>query len=174
MSDTIEPMSTNGAKRQPGERQDRQDLQALAAELVERATTEGVELIGPGGLLTGLTKTVLETVLETVLDVELTEHLGYDKHDPAGRRSGNSRNGTRPKTVLTELGPVEVDVPRDRAGTFEPVIVKKGQRRLDGIDQIVLSLTARGLRTGVRSARTSPRSTARPSARTPSPGSPTR
>ncbi len=141
MSDTIEPMPTNGAKGQTG---DRQDLQALAAELVERAKTEGVELIGPGGLLTGLTK----TVLETALDVELTEHLGYDKHDPAGRGSGNSRNGTRPKTVLTELGPVEVEVPRDRAGTFEPVIVKKGQRRLDGIDQIVLSLTARGLTTG--------------------------
>jgi putative transposase len=103
LSDTIEPMPTIGAKGQSG---DRQDLQALAAELVERAKTEGVELIGPGGLLTGLTK----TVLETALDVELTEHLGYDKHDPAGRGSGNSRNGTRGKTVLTELGPVEVDV----------------------------------------------------------------
>ena len=148
MSDTIEPMATNGVKRQTGERQDRQDLAALAAELVERAKTEGVELIGPGGLLTGLTK----TVLETALDVELSEHLGYGKHDPAGRGSGNSRNGTRAKTVLTELGPVEVDVPRDRAGTFEPAIVKKGQRRLDGIDQIVLSLTARGLTTGEVSA----------------------
>jgi putative transposase len=140
LSDTIEPMGTNGAN----EARNRRDLQVLAAELVERARTEGVELIGPGGLLTGLTK----TVLETALDVELSEHLGYDKHDPAGRGSGNSRNGTRGKTVLTELGPVEVDVPRDRAGTFEPVIVKKGQRRLDGIDQIVLSLTARGLTTG--------------------------
>ena len=141
MSETIEPMPTNGAKGQTGERQ---DLQALAAELVERAKTEGVELIGPGGLLTGLTK----TVLETALDVELSEHLGYDKHDPVGRGSGNSRNGTRSKRVLTELGPVEVEVPRDRTGTFEPVIVKKGQRRLDGIDQIVLSLTARGLTSG--------------------------
>ena len=148
MSDTIEPMGTNGAKGHTGERQDRQDLQALAQVLVQRARTEGVDLVGPGGLLTGLTK----TVLETALDVELSEHLGYDKHDPAGRGSGNSRNGARSKRVLTELGPLEVDVSRDRAGTFEPVIVKKGQRRLDGIDQIVLSLTARGLTTGEISA----------------------
>jgi putative transposase len=119
LSETIEPMPTNGVKGQTG---NREDLQALAPELVERAKTEGVELIGPGGLLTNLTK----TVLESALDVELTEHLGYDKHDPAGRGSGNSRNGTRSKRLLTELGPVEVDVPRDRAGTFEPVIVKKG------------------------------------------------
>ena len=101
-------------------------------------------MVGPGGLLTGLTKTVLETALEA----EMTEHLGYDKHDPAGRNGGNSRNGTRTKTVLTEIGPVEIEVPRDRDGTFEPVIVRKRQRRLDGIDEIVLSLTARGLTTG--------------------------
>ncbi|MHA6793781.1 IS256 family transposase (plasmid) [Pseudonocardia bannensis] len=122
----------------------RGDQQQLAQELVEQARAEGVELVGPGGLLTGLTKTVLETALQA----ELTEHLGYDKHDPAGRDRGNSRNGTRSKTVLTEVGPVEIDVPRDRDGSFEPVIVRKRQRRLDGIDQIVLSLTARGLTTG--------------------------
>jgi putative transposase len=95
-------------------------------------------------LLTGLTKTVLETALEA----EMSEHLGYDKHDPAGRNGGNSRNGTRTKTVLTEVGPVPIEVPRDRDGSFDPVIVRKRQRRLDGIDQIVLSLTARGLTTG--------------------------
>ena len=120
------------------------DAQKLAAELVEQARAEGVELVGPGGLLTGLTKTVLETALEA----EMSEHLGYDKHDPAGRNRGNSRNGTRTKKVLTEIGPVEVEVPRDRDGSFEPVIVRKRQRRLDGIDAIVLSLTARGLTTG--------------------------
>jgi hypothetical protein len=107
-----------------------------------------VELVGPSGLLTGLTKTVLETALEA----ELSEHLGYDKHGPVGRNRGNSRNGTRTKTVLTAVGPVEIEVPRDRDGTFEPVIVRKRQRRLDGIDQIVLSLTARGLTTGEISA----------------------
>jgi putative transposase len=111
---------------------------------VERARAEGVDLVGPGGLLTGLTKTVLETALEA----EMSEHVGYDKHDPAGRNGQNSRNGTRTKTVLTEVGPVEIEVPRDRDGSFDPVIVRKRQRRLDGIDQIVLSLTARGLTTG--------------------------
>jgi transposase-like protein len=78
----------------------------------------------------------------------MTEHLGYDKHDPAGRGSGNSRNGTRSKTVLTEIGPVDIDVPRDVNSSFDPQIVKKRQRRLTGIDEIVLSLTAKGLTTG--------------------------
>ena len=105
---------------------------------------EGLELVGPGGLLTGLTKTVLETALEA----EMTEHLGYEAHDATGRDGGNSRNGTRTKTVLTEIGPVEIEVPRDRDASFDPVIVRKRQRRLDGIDEIVLSLTARGLTTG--------------------------
>ena len=132
MTETISPMP------------EQIDQQQLAQELVDKARAEGLELVGPGGLLTGLTK----TVLETALDAELSEHLGYDKHNPAGRNGGNSRNGTRTKTVLTEVGPVEIEVPRDRDGSFEPVIVRKRQRRLDGIDQIVLSLTARGLTTG--------------------------
>src|SRR5947207_10623223 len=136
---------------------------------VEQARAEGVELVRPGGLLTGLTKTVLEIALEA----ELSEHLGYDRHDPAGRNGGDSRNGSRAKTVLTALGPVEIDVPRDRDCSFEPVIVRKRQRRLDDIDQIVLSLTARGLTTG-EIARTSTRCTGRRSARTPSAGSPTK
>jgi len=118
----------------------RLDQQHFAQAVVEQARSEGVELICPGGLLTGLTKTVLETALEA----EITEHLGYDKHDPMGRNGGNSRNGTRPKTVLTEIGPVQIEVPRDRDGKFEPGIVRKRQRRLDGVDQIILSLSARG------------------------------
>jgi putative transposase len=132
MTETIESMATPIDQLQ------------LAQQLVEQARAEGVELIGPGGLLTGLTKSVLETALET----EMSEHLGYDKHDAMGRNGANSRNGTRTKTVLTEIGPVEIEVPRDRDGSFEPAIVRKRQRRLDGIDQIVLSLTARGLTTG--------------------------
>ena len=94
-------------------------------------------------------------MLETALNEEMTEHLGYDKHDPAGQGagSGNIRNGTRPKTVLTEApGQVEIDVPRDRAGTFEPQIVRKRQRRLTGVDEMVLSLYAKGLTTGEISA----------------------
>lgn len=76
---------------------------------------------GQGGLLQQLTKRVLESALEG----EITDHLGYEKHDPAGKNNGNSRNGTRAKTVLTDVGPVEVKVPRDTAGSFEPQIVKK-------------------------------------------------
>ena len=111
---------------------------------MEQARAEGVELVGQGGLLTRLTKSVLETALEA----EMTEHLGYDKHDPMGRNGGNSRNGTRTKTVVTEIGPVDIEVPRDRQSSFAPAIVRKRQRRLAGVDEIVLSLTARGLTTG--------------------------
>lgn len=120
------------------------DQKQLAEQLLEQAKEQNIELVGPDGLLGQLTK----SVLETALDAEMSEHLGYEKHDPAGRNSGNSRNGTRAKTVLTEIGPVEIEVPRDTASTFEPQIVKKRQRRLTGVDEIVLSLTARGLTTG--------------------------
>jgi putative transposase len=95
-------------------------------------------------VLTGLTKRVLEAGLEA----ELSEHLGYDKHAPEGRSGENSRNGTRPETVLTEIGPVALDVPRDRDSSFEPQLVKKRQRRLHGVDEMVISLTAKGLTTG--------------------------
>jgi transposase-like protein len=120
----------------------------LAEELVERAREDGVDLVGPGGLLSGLTKNVLETGLEA----EMSEHLGYDKHEPAGRNRANSRNGTRAKKVLTDVGPVDIEVPRDRDGSFEPQLVKKRQRRLSGVDEMVISLTAKGLTTGEVSA----------------------
>jgi putative transposase len=100
-----------------------------------------------------LLKQLTKTVLETALNEEMTEHLGYEKHDPAGAGTGNIRNGTRAKTVLTDAtGQVEIEVPRDRAGTFEPQIVKKRQRRLNGVDEVVLSLYAKGLTTGEISA----------------------
>ena len=117
---------------------------SLAEQLVEQARADGVDLVGPDGLLAGLTKQVLEAGLE----VEMDEHLGYAKHAVEGRNLGNSRNGTRPKTVLTEIGPVEVDVPRDRDSSFDPQTVRKGQRRLDGVDSMVISLIAKGLTTG--------------------------
>jgi len=120
-----------------------------AEELVRRAREQGLSLTGPDGLLKQLTK----TVLETALNEELTEHLGHNKHGRADPETGNIRNGTRPKTVLTEsTGEVQLEVPRDRAGTFEPQIVRKRQRRLTGVDQIVLSLYAKGLTTGEISA----------------------
>lgn len=123
---------------------------AAAAELVRMAKEQGLSLTGPDGLLKQFTK----AVLETALNEEMTEHLGYDKHDaPEERDTGNVRNGTRPKTVLTEAtGHVQIDVPRDREGSFEPQIVKKRQRRLTGVDEIVLSLYAKGLTTGEISA----------------------
>ncbi len=120
----------------------------LADELMVRAQADGVRLTGPGGLLAGLTKRMLEAMLEG----ELTDHVGYAPYDPAGHHSGNSRNGTRPKTVITEIGPVEIAVPRDRAGTFEPTIVPKRQRRLGGVDEMVLPLSAKGLTHGEISA----------------------
>ncbi|MFI7195787.1 IS256 family transposase, partial [Nocardia nova] len=120
------------------------DQKKLAEQLLAQAKEQGVELLGPGGLLNQLTKNVLETALEA----EMTEHVGYEKHDPAGRGTSNSRNGTRSKTVLTEIGPVEIEVPRDTNSSFDPQIVRKRQRRLTGIDEIVLSLTAKGLTTG--------------------------
>lgn len=118
--------------------------QSIAEELVARARSEGIDLVGPGGLLGELTKQILETGLE----VEMDEHLGYTKHDAAGRNGANSRNGTRSKTVITEIGPVDIDVPRDRDSTFEPATVKKRQRRLNGVDSMVISLIAKGLTTG--------------------------
>ncbi len=122
---------------------------AVAHELVRSARARGAALTGPHGLLKALTK----TVLETALDEEMTDHLGYDKHHPAGRGSGNSRNGTRSKTVLTDnVGPLAVEVPRDRDGSFTPVIVEKRQRRLGDVDTVVLSLVAKGLTTGEVSA----------------------
>jgi putative transposase len=123
-------------------------VEDLAVELFERARSEGVNLVGPGGLLAGLTKNVLEAGLEA----ELTEHLGYDPHARAGHHSGNSRNGTRSKMVLTEIGPVQIEVRRDRAGSFEPVIVPKRRRRLNGVDALVCSLSARGMTHGEISA----------------------
>jgi putative transposase len=124
--------------------------QAAAAAMVAEARARGLELTGPDGLLKLFTK----NVLETALNEEITEHLGYEKNraEP-GRPSGNVRNGARPKTVISDAaGEIRIDVPRDRDGTFEPQIVKKRQRRIGDVDEIVLSLYAKGLTTGEISA----------------------
>ncbi|WP_256340514.1 IS256 family transposase [Streptomyces sp. 2231.1] len=112
--------------------------------LVARAQPDGLQLTGEGGLLQQLTKRLLESALEG----EMTDHLGYDRHDPAGKNGGNLRNGKRAKTVVMDVGPVQMEVPRDREGGFEPQIVKKRQRRLTGVDEMVLSLSAKGLTHG--------------------------
>jgi transposase-like protein len=120
---------------------------SVAARLIEQARAEGVSLVGPGSPLAQLTKQVLETALEAELD----EHLGYEHGDRDGKAAGgagNERNGTRAKMVHTELGPVAIDVPRDRDGSFDPVVVRKRQRRMTGVDEMVLSLSAKGLTHG--------------------------
>jgi putative transposase len=124
--------------------------QAAAAAMVAEARARGLELTGPDGLLKLFTK----NVLETALNEEITEHLGFGKsRAEPGRRSANVRNGSRAKTVISDaVGEVRIDVPRDREGTFEPQIVKKRQRRLTDVDEIVLSLYAKGLTTGEISA----------------------
>ncbi len=116
----------------------------LARRLVVQAKADGVSLSGPGGMLGKLTKMALETTLEA----ERTAHLGYEAHDPAGRDGGDSRNGTRTKTVVTEIGLLQVDVPRDRDASVAPRIVAKRQRRLDGVADLVVSLVAKGLTAG--------------------------
>lgn len=127
-----------------GRPQERQAEDQLAAQLVERARTEGLDLTGPDGLLNRVTKQALESALEG----EMEEHLGYAKNDPSGHTGGNSRNGARNKSVLTDVGPVQVEVPRDRDSSFEPKLVAKRQRRLSGVDDLVISLVAKGMTTG--------------------------
>jgi putative transposase len=113
----------------------------LLRQLADEARSKGLKLTGEGGLLTRLTKLVVEASLEGELD----DHLGDGRHDPAGRNGGNSRNGWRWKSLLTEAGPVQIEVPRDRDGSFEPRIVEKLQRRRTGVDDLVISLSAKGL-----------------------------
>jgi putative transposase len=124
--------------------------QVAAAVMVAQAREQGLALTGPDGLLKLFTK----NMLEAALNEEMTEHLGYEKNSAGPDwESANVRNGCRSKTVISDaVGEVEIAVPRDRQGTFSPVIVKKRQRRLGEVDEIVLSLYARGLTTGEISA----------------------
>jgi putative transposase len=114
----------------------------LIDELLAGARTEE-EIAGPGGLLGQLTKRLVERAME----VELTDHLGYEPHQEPPGGAGNTRNGSTSKTLITESGEVRIDTPRDRAGTFEPQIVRKRQRRFEGFDEKILALYARGMST---------------------------
>jgi putative transposase len=114
----------------------------LIDELLAGARTEE-EIVGPGGLLADLTR----RLVERALSAELTDHLGYEPHQEPPGGTGNARNGTTPKTLVTEHGPVPIKAPRDRKGTFEPRLVRKGQRRFQGFDDKILALYARGLST---------------------------
>ena len=113
----------------------------LLDEVMARVDAGDLRLTGEGGFLPAMIKAVLERGLQA----ELTDHLGYEKGDPAGRGSPNSRNGFTPKMVSTEVGDVGLDTPRDRAGAFEPRLVPKGARRIGGLDEMIISLYAGGM-----------------------------
>jgi hypothetical protein len=136
----------------------------LLDPVMEAIDREGLRLTGSGGFLPELVKALLERGLAT----ELTEHLGYEKGDPAGRGSPNSRNGSTPKTVASEIGDVRLDVPRDRMGSFEPRLVPKGSRRC-GLDEMIISLYAGGItvRGNAQAARSAPSCPMKPSPRSP-------
>ena len=109
--------------------------------LLAQVDSEGLELLGRDGVITAITS----RLLNKAMDVELTDELGYERGDPAGRGSGNSRNGTTPKMLLTDAGAVAIRTPRDRNGTFEPKLVPKGERRIEGFNDLVIGLVARGM-----------------------------
>lgn len=141
---STEDVEQVGPGRQAESRRLRRELfdDELVDRLLAAADERGVALTGSGGILPEMIK----AVLERGMSAELSNHLGYEKHDIAGRGSGNSRNGTTPKTVGTEIGEVRLDVPRDRNSTFSSALVPKGARRLGGLEDMIISLYAGGMR----------------------------
>src|SRR3954463_1852716 len=133
--DTRAPRAPRGSvadELSPGLRDRLSD--GLVDELLAGARTEE-EIVGPGGLLADLTR----RLVERALSAELTDHLGYEPHQEPPGGTGNTRNGSTPKTLATEHGPVAINTPRDRAGTFEPQIVPKGKRRFEGFDEKIIA-----------------------------------
>lgn len=151
MTETITSVSSmpKDAKKRRSSSTATPSEKAAIAQLVKAARERGEDITGPEGLLKSITATVLEAALEE----EMTDHLGHPKHQAPEGGAENIRNGTRAKTVLTDAaGEVRIEVPRDRAGTFSPVIVVKRQRRLNDVDAVAISLFAKGLTTGEISA----------------------
>src|SRR4051812_1375054 len=142
-TDQRHPLGVTEAPEPRSARQTINDMldAGLLDELMDRVDAGELTLTGEGGFLPEMVKAVLERGLQA----ELTEHLGYERGDPAGRGSPNSRNGSTPKTLQTEVGPVPLDTPRDRAGSFEPRLVPKGARRAGGPDEMIVSLYAGGM-----------------------------
>lgn len=132
-------MTVNATRPDPVEG----SVEEQVAWIIEQAQAQGLQLTGAGRLLPDMIKQAVEAALHA----EMTDHLGYEKHAAEGRGSGNSRNGLTSKTVQTTAGPVDLDVPRDRNGTFDPVTVPKGTRRLTGFDDMIISLYAKGMTT---------------------------
>jgi len=139
----VDSVNGSDAAAEPGGRREPVLSPEALDELMAKVDANGLELLGPDGVLAGITK----AVIERALDEERTHHLGYERGDPAGRGSGNSRNGAFPKTVLTEIGAVDIDVPRDRNGTFEPALIPNGATRLAGFNERIISLYAGGMTT---------------------------
>jgi putative transposase len=138
------PLGADSAAQRPGsarEAVNRMIDAGLLDDVMDRVDAGGLELTGEGGFLPEMIKAVLERGLAT----ELTAHLGYERGDPAGRGSGNSRNGASAKTVASEVGDIDLAVPRDRTGSFEPRLVPKGARRTGGLDEMIISLYAGGM-----------------------------
>jgi hypothetical protein len=129
------------AKIGEGVKQQKTKLESALDELLAGKTVE--EITGPKGVLKQLTK----ALIERAMGAKLTHHLGYEEHAPEGRGSGNNRNGTSRKKVQGDFGAVEIEVPRDRNGTFEPRIIAKHERRFAGFDSKILSMYARGMST---------------------------
>src|SRR5690348_18359134 len=134
-TDQRHPLGVTEAPEPRSARQTINDMldAGLLDELMDRVDTGELTLTGEGGFLPEMVKAVLERGLQA----ELTEHLGYERGDPAGRGSPNSRNGTTPKTLQSQIGPMGLDVPRDRDSSFEPRLVPKGERRLPGLDDMI-------------------------------------
>lgn len=143
MSMAQKPSSQDEPEQEPEARALRRELfsDEFVDELLERADERGVALTGRGGFLPEMIK----SVLERGMDVELTDHLGYERGDPGGAGSGNSRNGSTPKTVSSEVGDIGLDQPRDRNSSFASALVPKGARRLGGLEEMIISLYAGGL-----------------------------
>src|SRR5215216_5181011 len=131
----------DGSKGPAEEAVDQLLNQGFLDELMDRVDEGGVQLTGEGGFLPELVKRVLEAGLHA----ELTGHLGYEKHDPTGSGSGNSRNGSTPKRLGTEVGDLDLATPRDRNGSFDPRLVPKGQRRVGGLSDMIISLYSGGM-----------------------------
>src|SRR5512135_3134359 len=130
----------------PEKKKRRRSRMSIRRELIDELLKDydqPQDILGEGGLLKELTKAVVERCLETELDT----HLGYPKHARKGNATGNTRNGQSQKTLKGEQGHVDIEVPRDRQGTFEPQLIKKGQTRFEGFDEKILALYARGMTT---------------------------
>jgi putative transposase len=138
----MDDMSSGEPVREPAkEAVDRLLHQGFLDDLMSKVDEGGVQLTGEGGFLPELVKRVLEAGLQA----ELTDHLGYEKHDRAGHGSGNSRNGVTAKRLGTEVGDIDLSTPRDRNGSFDPRLVPKGEHRLGGLSEMIISLYAGGM-----------------------------